>query len=563
MANKNFDIEPWRAIIDIGLAKANLTPSAPGGANTRKVPLFLETATSSNKVNVAMDKATSTPRGLAQATLQRPVDGPAAPAAPSTSTSSNIPLPSESEAMECIASHTIVPTSYAAAAALPSGVATTTTAGLTRPPADQHQLTKRKRVSGGNFQGSLDCPSTSGTPPTNTSRKFLPPIVFQSPGNWNNFSRSLSTGLVGPYELRLKSGNTFHLKTSTPEDFQKTKNFLRQAGVAFHSFTPKGETDVKVVLKGLPHAFPAADVASALQEQGFKPSFVRPLKGRNGRGLDMFLVQFPRSEMSESIYAITNLMFVTVKIEAFRTRPGTVAQCFKCQRFGHSSINCGHAARCVKCSEEHLANECPRERNSSTVQPKCCNCKGEHTANYGGCSAHKNAQKRKKQFNKKLLPGAVELSGAHKPQPTKAGNAPGAQQSVPKQDSRVPAATKQGPKKKATKPTTKGTTPLVKAVKNTAPTKKAVKPVVDKVARPLGNVASSLQRDVSQDSTRLNKPAEPSSHTSPWEIVLTLLKREDILTWLQPIFLKLAQAKNMSDVMSILLQAFTTFMTLV
>lgn len=61
------------------------------------------------------------------------------------------------------------------------------------------------------------------------------------------------------------------------------------------------------------------------------------------------------------------------------------SQCHRCQRFGHGSLNCGHAPRCVKCACTHLTNECVKPRDQA---PTCSNCNGAHTANYRGCPSY-------------------------------------------------------------------------------------------------------------------------------------------------------------------------------
>lgn len=73
---------------------------------------------------------------------------------------------------------------------------------------------------------------------------------------------------------------------------------------------------------------------------------------------------------------------MSVQVESYRS--SNPAQCFKCQRFGHSSLYCGYAPRCVKCAENHLAQDCPLSKEAS---PKCINCSGDHTANYKKCPA--------------------------------------------------------------------------------------------------------------------------------------------------------------------------------
>lgn len=59
-------------------------------------------------------------------------------------------------------------------------------------------------------------------------------------------------------------------------------------------------------------------------------------------------------------------------------------RCFKCQRFGHTAINCKGKRRCARCGEDHDYEKCKRG-----VQPKCCNCGGDHSVAYGGCEVMK------------------------------------------------------------------------------------------------------------------------------------------------------------------------------
>ncbi|GFW74187.1 hypothetical protein TNCV_2523911 [Trichonephila clavipes] len=52
------------------------------------------------------------------------------------------------------------------------------------------------------------------------------------------------------------------------------------------------------------------------------------------------------------------------------------AQCFRCQGFFHSSKYC---TRNPKCGQPHLTRSCTK--TSAT----CCNCQGNHPANFTGC----------------------------------------------------------------------------------------------------------------------------------------------------------------------------------
>ena len=55
-------------------------------------------------------------------------------------------------------------------------------------------------------------------------------------------------------------------------------------------------------------------------------------------------------------------------------------RCFKCQRYGHSSVTCRGRTTCAKCSAtDHPTDNC----ESATV--KCVNCSGAHPAYSRSC----------------------------------------------------------------------------------------------------------------------------------------------------------------------------------
>jgi hypothetical protein len=70
--------------------------------------------------------------------------------------------------------------------------------------------------------------------------------------------------------------------------------------------------------------------------------------------------------------------------------PKGPVQSKRCKRFGHTQRNCGYAPRCVACGETHLSGDCSNPKQ----QLKCCSCRGNHTANYRGCSKWKEANRR-------------------------------------------------------------------------------------------------------------------------------------------------------------------------
>ncbi|KAF2350782.1 Zinc finger CCHC-type [Trinorchestia longiramus] len=74
-------------------------------------------------------------------------------------------------------------------------------------------------------------------------------------------------------------------------------------------------------------------------------------------------------------------------VDARSSSTGKPWQCFCCQRFGHNAVNCRATSRSVVSSGAHNSRECPSPGTRS-----CCNCSGNHAANYGGCPKIRQAR---------------------------------------------------------------------------------------------------------------------------------------------------------------------------
>ena len=67
--------------------------------------------------------------------------------------------------------------------------------------------------------------------------------------------------------------------------------------------------------------------------------------------------------------------------------PPHVKQCFKCQKYGHSAIECKNEQRCLQSSGQHTVKQCAETKEKA----KCANCGGSHASVYKGCSSYQNA----------------------------------------------------------------------------------------------------------------------------------------------------------------------------
>lgn len=199
-------------------------------------------------------------------------------------------------------------------------------------------------------------------------------------------------------------GKALRFKFPSAECYRRAVHVFDDARVEYHSFLLKNEKDSKYVLRGLPGKTVAEDVKRELERQGYKPRHVTQLR-LSGRNVALYLVYFSAGEETAMEFPkCTSLRGISVKVETFRGKKGPT-QCYRCQRYGHSSAACKHPARCVKCGGAHEAKSCPKTKED---KPVCCNCGGSHVANYRGCSAAKKVKAVMRQPAKTAIPGAAQ-----------------------------------------------------------------------------------------------------------------------------------------------------------
>jgi hypothetical protein len=117
------------------------------------------------------------------------------------------------------------------------------------------------------------------------------------------------------------------------------------------------------------------------------------------RNLPLFLITLPRSEKSLTIFKLTSLCYISIKVEAYKSQSG-LTQCRNCQQFGHVWANCKQPPRCLWFGGGHLHKECP-EKGKEDSTTACCSCKladGEkpHPSNYRGCSHAKEEMRQRR-----------------------------------------------------------------------------------------------------------------------------------------------------------------------
>lgn len=168
---------------------------------------------------------------------------------------------------------------------------------------------------------------------------------------------------------------------ATLEDKQKLLDKLKEDKIKFHTFTDLPNKPSYFLLKGF-YSTTCEEMLTLLNSSGIpalKVSFFI-----NKDDFSIYLVHFNNTMnimMLNNIHKVVD--GIAIKWEVLRKASKRITQCFRCQNWGHASINCGLDIRCVKCSNAHEPGNCPRTSREGT--PTCCNCGGPHAANFRGC----------------------------------------------------------------------------------------------------------------------------------------------------------------------------------
>lgn len=100
-----------------------------------------------------------------------------------------------------------------------------------------------------------------------------------------------------------------------------------------------------------------------------------------GRKLPVYIVSLLSNLTCKKIFNLHWPFYISVEVEPYRSN--NPAQCYNCQRFGHSRLYCGYSTKLSKTCWWSLHQRLPKTKEED---PKCIKCillsDYSHTSNY-------------------------------------------------------------------------------------------------------------------------------------------------------------------------------------
>lgn len=273
-------------------------------------------------------------------------------------------------------------------------------------------------TSGSQAGASASSSTQGGNPPANNQvditskpKPIMACISMQSLMNYIkccNSSFKMDEIAIASISARTAGGaKKVRISCSTLDTKKKIIELLSSKQVAMHSFTETTSKSAIFVLKGYDVDHNPTEILKDLQAANIPATKVTTIVKSTDNSNAVHLVHFGQDSTSLSVLNKLHRRFngANVRWEAQDPAKKRHTQCHKCQRWGHSSNNCYHQDRCVKCLGTHRTEDCNRKDRDDQV--KCVNCEGNHAANFRGCSAAKQYVKSIKPRPTRVAPRPI------------------------------------------------------------------------------------------------------------------------------------------------------------
>ena len=240
-----------------------------------------------------------------------------------------------------------------------------------------------------------------------------PIVIIREAQNYKDITNMLRNITGGGFYMNY-TRNNINVYLDKKEHKKQIIQKLKENKIQFHTYTDPDEKTHAFVLRGLDFEPTIEQIEKELVEQHQLP--VKKIYTMRTKYRPLYLViTTAEVALKEMQNKIKHIMYTKVSWERHKNKR-ILTQCHQCQNFGHATSNCSRAPRCVKCEGAHLTQDCTKD---AEAKAKCCNCGGDHPANYKKCTTYttklEQIAKRNPRIHRKL---------AGEPEPTQFVPAP-------------------------------------------------------------------------------------------------------------------------------------------
>lgn len=217
-----------------------------------------------------------------------------------------------------------------------------------------------------------------------------PPVFIQGVMNYQEMISSILTVVKeDDYICRSLANNVVKINPKTIDSYRNLVKFLRSNNIVFHTYQAKQDKAYRVVIRHIHHSVPTSEIKEELEALGFKVrNIINVLKRSTKDPLNLFFVDLEPADNNKKIYEVQYLMHMKISVEPPRKNT-SIAQCTRCQNYGHTKAYCTRPYSCVKCGRNHNSSTCIKTRDTPAT---CALCEGSHPANYKGCTVYQDLQ---------------------------------------------------------------------------------------------------------------------------------------------------------------------------
>lgn len=216
------------------------------------------------------------------------------------------------------------------------------------------------------------------------------------------------------FNYRALHNGEVRLQAKSIEAYRSIVKYFEQRNVQFHSYQLKTDRAFRVIMKGMHHSFPVADIQSELEKHdGVKVRRINKIINRETKQpyQSVFMIELEPTPNVKNVYNVHDIYGALIEIQPPWPRKD-IPQCHRCQMYGHTKNFCRRRFVCVKCDGDHPSAECVKPKS---VPAKCHWCKGDHTANYRGCPYYQTNILKAPNQTPKEAPNAPANNHANSP----------------------------------------------------------------------------------------------------------------------------------------------------